>query len=209
MGIVMADELTDKQRLFIEEYLTCWNATEAARRTHYANPNKRGPENVVKRGIREEIARRLAEKAMPADEVLARLSEHARIDADDFLFIGEEEVTLTSTVISETVEGEEPRRVRTVLKTETAMRPIVRLDLRRARERGKLHLIKEIKDGKDGLTVKLHDAQAALVHLGKHHGLFLERQELSGPGGTPLMPPIREVVVRRYVDDENPVEPES
>lgn len=48
--------------------------------------------------------------------------------------------------------------------------PVV--DLAAALRRGKLHLVKSYnaKDGK----VELYDAQAALVHIGKHHGLFKE-----------------------------------
>ena len=78
-------ELTDKQRVFVEEYLRCWNATEAARRAGYQHPNKRGPENVVKRGIAESIQTRIKEKAMSADEVLAHLADIARFDAGQVL----------------------------------------------------------------------------------------------------------------------------
>ena len=38
------------------------------------HPNKRGPETVVKRGIRKEIEQRFSEMAMRANEVIARLS---------------------------------------------------------------------------------------------------------------------------------------
>ena len=70
--------MTNKQRIFIEEYLRCWNATEAARRAKYAHPNTRGPELVVKSGIAQIIKDRIAEVAMSADEVLTRLAEQAR-----------------------------------------------------------------------------------------------------------------------------------
>lgn len=44
------------------------------------------------------------------------------------------------------------------------------IDLDKCRRRGKMHLVKSfnMKDGK----VELYDAQAAGVHLGKHHSLF-------------------------------------
>jgi len=70
--------LTDQRRVFVEEYLECWNATEAARRAEYKHPNKYGP-FLVKLGIVSDlIQRRLAEKAMTADEVLFRLTMMAR-----------------------------------------------------------------------------------------------------------------------------------
>lgn len=54
----------------------------------------------------------------------------------------------------------------------------VRIDLAKAEAAGKLHLVKRVKQGQFGLEIELHDAQAALVHLGKHLGIFKEMQEL-------------------------------
>ncbi len=48
----------------------------------------------------------------------------------------------------------------------------VTVDLARARKAGKLHLIKKLWHTRYGIAIELHDAQAALVHLGKYHGLF-------------------------------------
>ena len=78
----MVEDLTDKQRVFVEHYLACWNAAEAARRAGYSADSARsiGSENLTKPDIRAAIARRLAELAMGADEVLARLSDLARGD---------------------------------------------------------------------------------------------------------------------------------
>ena len=68
--------VSKKQRVWLEEYLVCFNATEAARRAGYAHPNKRGPENLIR--FDNEIKARLSELVMGADEALARLSEMAR-----------------------------------------------------------------------------------------------------------------------------------
>jgi PBSX family phage terminase large subunit len=83
----MADELTDKQRVFVEEYLTCWNATEAAKRAGYSPDTAYsiGWENLRKPEIKALIDQRMKEKAMSADEVLARLSDQAGASMDDFL----------------------------------------------------------------------------------------------------------------------------
>lgn len=78
-------KLTDKQKLFVEAYLECWNATEAARRAKYAYPNTQGPRLLVHVGIRKIIQERLSAKAMSADEVLMRLAEQARGDISDFI----------------------------------------------------------------------------------------------------------------------------
>lgn len=146
----MTKRFTAKQQAFINEYLQCWNAAESARRAGYSPKTARfiGVENLSKPNIRAEIESRLAERAMSANEVLARLTEHARSDMAD----------LSS--------------------------PGGHFDFDRALEEGKTHLIKKLKrtihTDKDGNTterveVELHDAQAALVQLGKVHGLFVER----------------------------------
>jgi hypothetical protein len=42
------------------------------------------------------------------------------------------------------------------------------------------YLIKAIKSTQYGPVLELHDGQTALIQIGKHHGLFTERQEHSG-----------------------------
>lgn len=65
-----------KEKVWLREYLKCWNATEAARRAGYKWPNKVAWQKLEK--FREEIADEIDRKVMGADEALARLSEIAR-----------------------------------------------------------------------------------------------------------------------------------
>ena len=55
------------------------------------------------------------------------------------------------------------------------------INLVKMRVAGKLHLIKRIKrvDGEKSsyIEVELHDAQAALVHLGRYYALFTDKHE--------------------------------
>lgn len=144
----MADgQLTFRQRLFLEFYLgeAQGNATEAARRAGYSEPDVQGPRLLGNVGIQAAVDARLDEAALKTNEILARLSEQATSDLSDF-------VTITK-------EGEP------------------RLDLKKARDRGKLHLVKKLTPTKNGIAVELYDAQAALVHLGKYRKLFTERVE--------------------------------
>jgi phage terminase small subunit len=169
-------ELTDKQRLFVDHYLACLNASEAARRAGYPDRSAYsvGWENLRKPEIRAAIDAALAEAAMPASEVLARLTDQARASMQELT----------------TVRGRG-----------------LTLDLKAAKDRGVLHLVKKYTKTKQSVTVELYDGQAALALLAKYHGLLVDRQELSGPGGAPLTPPIREVVIARpaVVDDDAPV----
>ena len=147
--------ISNKQRVFIEEYLTCWNASEAAKRAGYAHANHQATRLLSNVGIQEEIKRRIDEKAMSADEVLLRLADMARGDIGDFMDI-------------ESMSFD--------------------LDLKKAKEKGLTHLIKKARQrtvtsskaqGQEEeetniIELELYDAQAALVTLGKHLGVFKE-----------------------------------
>lgn len=137
--------LSPKQRVFVEEYLATWNATEAARRAGYAEKSARviGHENLTKPDIAAEIQRRIADKVMTADEALVRLSEQARGAYAEY-------ITATGAV-----------------------------NLSALIEAGKGHLIKGIKETQFGKVIEFYDAQAALVHIGKHHKLFVEQHEVT------------------------------
>lgn len=77
--------LTNKRQVFVEEYLKCWNASEAARRAQYASPGSEGHRLLKNAEISDEIQRRVDEQAMSANEVLIRLAEQARADIADFV----------------------------------------------------------------------------------------------------------------------------
>lgn len=160
--------MNKKQRVFVEEYLRCWNGAEAARRAGYSEStaNVKGSQLLALVSIQEVIERRIKEKAMSADEVLLRLGDMARGDFGDF-------VDIESMSFS--------------------------LSLQKAKELGLTHLIKKVKqrttitmkkDGDDEevhwFEIELHDSQAALVHLGKHHKLFTDKVEHTGKDGNPL-----------------------
>ena len=79
--------LNNKQRAFVEHYLTCWNATESARRAGYSvktaqEQGSRLLSNVI---VSAAITARLKDLQAGADEVLTRLTSHSRGNMDDFL----------------------------------------------------------------------------------------------------------------------------
>lgn len=133
--------LTRKRKVFIEEYIQCWNGAEAARRAGYKHARNQASFLLAIPNIQEAIKARIAEKAMSADEVLLRLGAQARGNLADF-------------VSSAGV-----------------------IDWRVVKKKGEL--IKSINHtaGKQS-RIELYDAQAALVHLGKHHRLFVDQQEI-------------------------------
>jgi phage terminase small subunit len=153
-----------KQTVFVEEYLKCWNSSEAARRAGYnGRSNQIGSRLLTNVDIKAEIDARIAELKMSTDEVLVRLADQARGSHADFTEVNLREdlkdhpkAHLVKTVISDVYED----------------------------SKGKIH---------HKLRFELYDAQAALVHIGKAHGLFADRVEHSGPGGGPI--PFTEIIV--------------
>jgi phage terminase small subunit len=160
--------LTDKQRLFVEEYLQSWNATDAARKAGYSEHTASfiGYENLRKPYIREFIDRRLSESVMSANEALKRLSDQARATLLPFIDITEE--------------------------------GFVYFNFSHPEAKQYMHLIKKVKSkrtrrmegsGKNAemwedewVEVELYDAQAALEKIGKYHGLFVERTDVTSKG---------------------------
>lgn len=149
--------MTNRQRVFIEEYLKCWNASEAARRAGYkGRADVIGPRLLLNVGISAAIEKRIEELSMSANEVLLRLGEHARSDIGEFL------------------DGNV-------------------IDLEAAKEKRITHLIKKVKvrtvttvtkNGGETTVeeqeIELHDAQAALIALGKKHKMFTDNIGLAG-----------------------------
>lgn len=146
--------LNGRQQAFVDEYLRCWNASEAAQRAGYseATAYSQGQRLLKHVEVSAAIQERVSERAMSADEVLIRLAEHARGSMADFV---------------EIVPG-----VNT---------PFLRLD--KAHAAGKFGLVKKLKYTTDGgVEFELYDAQAALVQLGKVHKLFTDKQDVSIDG---------------------------
>lgn len=79
--------LTNKQKVFINEYLKCFNASEAARRAGYSEKSARftGNELLKNPNISQQIQERLAEVHMSADEALKLLADIGRGDIGDIV----------------------------------------------------------------------------------------------------------------------------
>ena len=77
-------KLTDKQKAFINHYLICLNATEAAKRAGYKGSydtlRSIGSENLTKPNIREVLGKRMSKLEMSAEETVKRISDIAAGD---------------------------------------------------------------------------------------------------------------------------------
>jgi hypothetical protein len=147
---VLADvRFSDKQLLFVEAYLQCWNATEAARRAGYKNPRQMGHETLSKPYIREEIDTRLDVMTMKSDEILIRLTAQARATIEDFFQIDRE----TGLGFLDLRKAQTFQQLGVIKKL-------------------------KIKRGKE-IEIELYDAQTALMNLAKLRGMVKEQVEVS------------------------------
>lgn len=144
--------LTNKQKLFVEEYLQDFNATRAAERAGYGGGDNTlaaaGSRLLRNVKIAEKISARLQESAMSADEVLKRFAEQARADIGDFIAVD--------------------KKGNFVVDWKAA--------------KGKTHLIKSAKHTSHGVTIELYDAQAALDKLARMHSLYADKLQLEHSG---------------------------
>ena len=155
--------LTQKRTTFINEYLQCWNASEATRRAGYSAKTAYSTGSYLLRipEVSEKIEDFQKKNAMSASEVLARLSAMARGTIAHFFH-----VTKKGMIEFDFSSQEAQAHMYLIKKIRT--------------KRKRLLESKE-KDARtwehEWIEVELYDAQAALVALGKHHRLFSDRFE--------------------------------
>lgn len=153
------NELSDKRQAFIDAYMVNGhNATQAAIAAGYSKETARqqGSRLLTNVDVRAEINRLLDQHSMPSEEVIARLTEHARGDLGD--------------VIDDdgAFNWKEARA-----KGKTGLIKKVKRKTRREHK----------KDGEIVETIdeeiEFHNPQVALQLLGKYRGLFVEKLEHS------------------------------
>jgi len=158
--------LSIKHRLFVDEYLQCWSAAEAYRRAYPKAAKSTSWTNgsllLRKTEVRAAIETRLREKHMSADEVLGRLSDHAKASLEPFMEIGKDGF------VSFDFSSKEARAHLSLLK---------RVKTKRTRRvEGQGEDAEEWED--EQVEMEVVDAQSALEKLGKHHKLFNDKLEV-------------------------------
>lgn len=148
--------LNPKQKAFIEHYLVCWNGAEAARQAGYSVRTARvqASDLLTKPNIAAAIQERLGALKMTADEVMARLADHASGNIIEFLD-NEDEFSLST--------GRANGKLHLIKK------------LKRTRRT-------ETPRGGDPVTtvtteLELHDQQNALVQIGHILKMYGDRVE--------------------------------
>jgi phage terminase small subunit len=161
-----ADKLTPKQKRFCEEYIIDLNATQAAIRAGYsdnsgkqiANENLTKPD--VQEYIQELIQKREKRTEITADKVIKELAHIAFDDISNYLQYRTERV-----VTGHNDDGTPIQEYRTIID----LKDSDTIDTRS---------ISEVQQGSNGqFKFKMYCKDNALVQLGKHLGLFVDKVE--------------------------------
>ena len=168
-------ELTDKQRLFCLHYVRCFNATKAAMKAGYSREtaSEQGYQLLQKTSVRNEISKlkqnRLNREMIDASDIFQKYLDIAFADITDYVEFGREEVPVMGPFGPIKVEDPETGEKVTLTK---------RINTVRFRESEEVDgsLILEVKQGKDGASVKLKDSMKALDWLSSHMDMATEEQ---------------------------------
>lgn len=163
--------LSPKQARFCREYLIDLNATQAAIRAGYSahTADRQGHRLLKHAEVKRAIAKgqnALAKKAeVTAEKVIAEMALIGFSNMQDFIRIskGGDPIIDLSTLT----------RAQAAALSETIVEDFTEGRGEDARA------VRRVK-------IKLHDKLTALVNLGKHLGLFIDRHELTGKNGGPL-----------------------
>lgn len=170
------NELTAKQRAFVREYLIDLNATQAAIRAGYSEKTAKeiGAENLTKPNIAAAIEAAMKNRAERTDITADRvLKELAKIGFADI----RKAIKWHSHLINEedNPDGGDVAVIKTIVTNQVELVGSEDIDDDTAAA------IAEISQNTSGgIKLKLHDKRAALVDIGKHLGMFVERVEHSG-----------------------------
>ncbi len=173
--VIENPDLTDRQRLFCLLYVRCFNATKAAIKAGYSRDTagEQGYQLLQKTSIREEIARlkqnRLNREMLDEHDIFQRYMDIAFSDITDFVTFGREDVPLMGAFGPLKTKDPETGEEVALKKTVNTIR---------FRESGEVDgtLISEVKQGRDGASIKLMDRLKALDWLTAHMGMATEEQ---------------------------------
>lgn len=188
--------LTEKQRLFVMEYLRDFNATRAAMAVGYSKKTAYaiGWENLRKPNVQAEIKRQKETMAddlgMSVQRIIAEYMKIAFADISEYVEFGQKDELLFDTEGKPAIDPATGEQM-TYKRNFVAFRSSEEVDGT---------LISEVKQGKDGVSVKLHDKMKALAALEKYMGFMTEEQRLK----VEMMK--LEVEKKQSGDDDRPTE---
>ena len=175
--IIANPDLNDKQRLFCLYYVRCFNATKAYQKAYecsYETAMANGSALLRNTKVQEEIQKlkqnRLNREFLSEEDIFQKYMDIAFSDITDYVKFGTEEVPVMSMYGPVQIQDETTGEKKMLTKT---------VNVVRFRESHLIDgtLISEVKQGKDGASIKLLDKQKALQWLSNHMDLATEEQK--------------------------------
>jgi len=175
-SVVNNPDLTDKQRLFCLYYSKSFNATRSYQKAYgcdYLTANANGPGLLVKDSIRDEIMKlkqeRYVRSFISEEDIFQKYWDIAFADITDFLSFGRREVQVMGAFGPVKVKNEAGKEV-------PLMKEINVVEFRESSEVDG-SILAEVKQGKDGASIKLADRMKALQWLSDHMDLATTEQQ--------------------------------
>lgn len=170
-------ELTDQQKLFCIYFSKTFNATSAYQKAYgcsYTAAHTNGPRLLANACIASEIRRlkkeRYAQAFLEPEDIFQRYMDIAFADMGDYLSWGQEEEPVISQFGPVMIPNPETGEKETLMQTVNVVR------LKESRDVDTT-LIGEVKQGRDGVTVKLPDRMKALDWLASHMDMATPEQK--------------------------------
>lgn len=169
-------DLTDKQRLFCLHYVRCFNATKAYQKAYkcdYLSAKAHGYELLQSVAVCEEIKRlkqnRLNREMLDESDIFQKYMDIAFSDITDYVTFGQEEVPVIAMYGPVEIKDEETGKKVPLTK---------RINVVKFKESSEVDgtLITEVKQGRDGASIKLADRMKALDWLAEHMDMATEEQ---------------------------------
>ena len=176
-SIIENPELTDKQRLFCVHYIRSFNATKAYQKAYgcsYETAMVEGSSHLRNPKIKSEILKlkqeRLNREFLSESDIFQKYMDIAFADITDYMTFGTEEVPVMAIYgpvkIKDPETGEEKQLTKIVntvrFKDSTGVDGTI---------------LSEVKQGKDGASIKLSDRMKALQWLSDHMNMGTEEQK--------------------------------
>lgn len=176
-SIIENPELTDKQRLFCVHYIRSFNATKAYQKAYgcsYETAMVEGSSHLRNPKIKSEILKlkqeRLNREFLSESDIFQKYMDIAFADITDYMTFGTEEVPVMAMYgpvkIKDPETGEEKQLTKIVNTV-------------RFKDSSEVDgtILSEVKQGKDGASIKLSDRMKALQWMSDHMNMATEEQK--------------------------------
>mgnify|MGYP004612147691 FL=1 len=176
-SVIQNPDLSDKQRLFCLYYVRCFNATKAYQKAYgcsYESAVRNGCRMLTFDNIKTEIQRlkqsRLNRELLDEHDIFQKYMDIAFADITDYVEFGREKIPVMGAFGPVEVKNPETGEKEPLLKE---------INTVRFRESAEVDgtLITEVKQGKDGASIKLADRMKALDWLAEHMSMATDEQK--------------------------------